>query len=232
MPPPPLGLMVAPFTGPVEALTNLMPQISAASQKRGGPALRLDKILKQEPAQAMLQGGRAALVTYDVTRTQDGVAKQFRSTAQMEVDPVSNESFMVYATEGAAPIETFERDLPTMVAIATSWRTNDRVVQAKTAQAINDQNQRFAAQQKAHQEQVAAFDRYNRAWEHRQLTQSRSNADFDEVIRGYRTVEDTRTGNKSNVDLGNVHDIVNKLNEGDPGRYKEIPLRDEMYPVR
>jgi len=51
------------------------------------------------------------------------------------------------------------------------------------------------------------------------------------VIRGYRTVEDTTTGERSSVNLGKVDDVVNKLNEGDPGRYKQIPLRDEMYPM-
>ena len=50
------------------------------------------------------------------------------------------------------------------------------------------------------------------------------------MIRGYRTVEDTRTGDRTSVDLGNVRDIVDELNQGDPGRYKEIPLRDEFYP--
>jgi hypothetical protein len=74
------------------------------------------------------------------------------------------------------------------------------------------------------------LDRYNEAWRRGENIQDRSFADFDEVIRGYRTVEDTRTGDRTSVDLGNVHDIVEKLNERDPGRYKEIPLRDEMYP--
>jgi len=45
-------------------------------------------------------------------------------------------------------------------------------------------------------------------------------------------VLDTETGNRTSVDLGNVDRIVDKLNEGDPGRYKQIPLRDEMYPQR
>jgi hypothetical protein len=59
----------------------------------------------------------------------------------------------------------------------------------------------------------------------------RSNANFDEMIRGYRTVEDTATGDKTSVDLGDVHQVVQNLNYSDPGRYKEIPLRDELYPL-
>ena len=65
-----------------------------------------------------------------------------------------------------------------------------------------------------------------------QLDQSRRNDNFDELIRGYRTVEDTQTGEKRSMDLGNVDKIVDDLNEHDPGRYREIPLRDEVDPLR
>jgi hypothetical protein len=63
------------------------------------------------------------------------------------------------------------------------------------------------------------------------VIRSRSNDDFDEVIRGFRTVEDTNTGEKRSVDLGNVDQIVDNLNYYDPGRYKQIPLRDEADPL-
>ena len=138
---------------------------------------------------------------------------------------------MFYATELLAPAESYDRDLPVMMAMAKSMKTNDRVIQEKTRQNINAQQQNFAAMQQAHREQMDAFDRQNKAWEQRQTSQSRNNADFDEVIRGYRTVEDTQTGERTSVKLGDAHDIVDTLNEHDPGHYKEIPLRDEMYPL-
>ncbi len=50
------------------------------------------------------------------------------------------------------------------------------------------------------------------------------------MIRGYRTVEDTRTGERGSVDLGNVDNFVDTLNESDPDRYRQIPLRDEADP--
>jgi hypothetical protein len=50
----------------------------------------------------------------------------------------------------------------------------------------------------------------------------------DEIIRGYRTVEDTQTGYHKDVDLGYSKEIVDKLNEKEGyNRYKEIPLRDQ-----
>src|SRR5262249_8034019 len=122
-------------------------------------------------------------------------------------------------------------DLPTMMAIAKSLKTNDAAVAQQTQQAIAQSNQRFAAFQQSMKEKNAAFDSYMQSVRNRELVNERTNADFDEVIRRYRTVEDTATGYKTSVDLGNVHDVVEKLNEADPGRYKEIPLRDEMYPL-
>ena len=56
-------------------------------------------------------------------------------------------------------------------------------------------------------------------------------ADFDETIVGSRDVLDTATGEKTSVDLGNVNAIVDRLNQNDPGRYQQIPLRDELYPL-
>jgi hypothetical protein len=47
----------------------------------------------------------------------------------------------------------------------------------------------------------------------------------DEGIRGYRKVYDTQTGQEADVNLGDVNGVVNALNEADPGRYVQVPLR-------
>jgi hypothetical protein len=44
-------------------------------------------------------------------------------------------------------------------------------------------------------------------------------------------IADTQTGVKGSVDLGNVDKIVDDLNQREPGRYRQIPLRDEADPV-
>ena len=53
---------------------------------------------------------------------------------------------------------------------------------------------------------------------------------MDEGIRGYRKVYDTQTGDETDVNLGDVNGVVNALNETDPGRYIQVPLRDEVQP--
>lgn len=68
----------------------------------------------------------------------------------------------------------------------------------------------------------------DRSTDYAEKVRDRTNADFDEVIRGYRTVEDTTTGERAETDLGTVHRTVEKLNEhAGYDRYKEIPLRDQ-----
>ena len=119
-----------------------------------------------------------------------------------------------------------------MLAIIASLRENAAVIQAKSQQNMEQQNRWFAAQQKSHHELMAAYDSYNKAQATNSTIRSRANDDFIEVIRGYRSVEDTRTGEKQSVDLGNVDNIVDSLNHADPGRYKQVPLRDETDPLK
>ena len=45
-PPKPIEMLVAPYTEPVTALKNLIPQLSQLSQRHGGPGITLDKILE------------------------------------------------------------------------------------------------------------------------------------------------------------------------------------------
>jgi len=85
--------------------------------------------------------------------------------------------------------------------------------------------------QQAHATQQAVSDDYFKSVQLNSLIRDRSATDFDGVIRGVRTVEDARTGERTSVDLGNVNEIVGRLNEHDPDRYVQIPLRDELFPL-
>jgi hypothetical protein len=230
-PPPPIQALIAPYSDPETALRDLFPQVSQISQAGGGPALDLEKILSVKKIDPMLPGGQAALITYDFTKTLNGAPKHYRSAIRLEMTPIAVSGWMFYGTQVVAPVETYDQDLPTMIAMAASLKENAPVIVEKTRENIEAANARFAAQQKANRELQAAFDSQRRHWEHNQLIQDRSFADFDEVIVGYRTVEDTTTGARHSVNLGNAHDIVERLNEYDPGRYKEVPLKDEMYPL-
>jgi hypothetical protein len=221
-------MLVAPFAPPAQALKNLMPQISMLSQAKGGPALELEKIIKASPLNASLPNGQAQEIYYAFAMGKPGAMVHYRGLAQLECYPISNDTWAYYFIGGSAPDTTFDRDLPVMIDIAKSWKLNDNAVANNTQQNIAAQNQRFAAFEQSMKENQAAFDGYMQSVRNSETVREKSNADFDEVIRGYRTVEDTKTGERTDVDLGNVHDIVQKMNEYDGAdRYKEIPLRDQ-----
>ena len=66
----PIEMLVAPYTGPVDALKNLVPQLSQISQRRGGTTVTLDNLLEPpKPAQAGFPNGQAWTVYFTVTRT-------------------------------------------------------------------------------------------------------------------------------------------------------------------
>jgi hypothetical protein len=231
-PPKPIEMLVAPYTEPVAALKNLIPQLSQWSQRHGGQGITLDKILETpKPTQAAFSNGRAAAIYYAFTQTTGGTPAPYRARGQYETWMLGEGAWYLYVSEAAGPDATFDKDWPAMLAIATSLKTDPQAVQQATGRAIDAQNSNFRAMQKAHATQVAAFDDYFKSVQRNSVIRERSAIDFDEVIRGTRSVEDTQTGHRTSVDLGNVDQIVDKLNEHDPGRYIQIPLRDEMAPL-
>jgi hypothetical protein len=248
--------LVAPLGTPLEVMRALGPQMSRTSVRNGGPALTLDNFQLVENHKPSAPNATESVINFDVTEQARTGSKHFKVMALVDVMPTMQTSYMVFITQARAPDATFKRDLPVMLEIINSVRTNNDVIQQKNAQnqqvlvqslqaAHRQQVAWFNAQQASHRQQVAAFDAHNQQWwdgqkanqqqnnewEQRQNAQSRQSDNFDEVIRGYRTVEDTQTGVKGSVDLGNVDKIVDDLNEREPGRYRQIPLRDEADPV-
>jgi hypothetical protein len=228
---PTMRMLVAPFTGPVEALQNLTPQLSEMSQSLGGPAFRLDQIIQSTSVPSQFPNGRAARMYYRSTQYRNGQTTRLRTWMQMECYFVGTGTWGVYACSVGGPDSTFDTDLAIMLDVAKSWKLNDAVVAQHSRQDIAASNARFQAFERAEKEKQDAFDDYMATIQRDELIRDRCNADFDEVIIGYRTVYDTETGEKTSVNLGDVDGIVNALNEHDPGRYIEIPLRDEEFPL-
>jgi hypothetical protein len=245
-PPPQLNMLVAPFTGPLDAIKNLAPQLSEMAARQGGRPFQIDRPALGQEMRPSVAGGKAAMVTYGLSeKGADGRIRHYRAEAYLETSIIGQGAWVMLGVIIRAPDASFERDLPAMRAMVYSLKEDAQVINQKTQQALNAQNQWFQAQQQAHRQQVEGFERQqqahrevtkaqerqNKDWEKNQNATSRTHDDYDEVLRGYRTVEDTRSGVKTSVDLGNVDVIVDKLNEADPGRYRQIPLRDEMNPL-
>ncbi len=223
--------LIGPFSpDPATALKNLIEAINRIAQAHGGPTNTVDEIVNQKP----IPGGpsapnsHAAIIEMKSTRTTNGVAKKFHSVQQFCVYSLNGgqDTWSYFGSQVNAPEETFKQDFPVMNAIVISLKENAAGIKAKGAA-----EQRQADQIVAQTNQMVAATNANIAhMQQQQLESDKSFADVDEGIRGYRKVYDTQTGEESDVNLGDVNGVVNALNEADPGRYVQVPLRDEVQP--
>jgi hypothetical protein len=240
------GTLVAPYSGPLEALQRLHPQVDRRNVAQGGSSATMDHLRAVGPEQDLKPSGRSVLVRYGVTEhRRDGSTAHSQVLAQVQVSPTTQTSWMFSSNGARAPDAIFERDLPLMLQMVNSVKWDDAAIQRASNQRTGAQQQWFANQQAGYRAQQAANDaqhqsywdaqkanaQQSRNWEDGQLAQDRRNDNFSELMRGYRTVEDSRTGERRSVDYLNVDKIVDDLNQGDPDRYRQIPLRDELHPI-
>jgi hypothetical protein len=257
-PPPAPQMIVAEFTDPVQAMQDMWPQMSQLNQAQGGPAVHLDKIVDHKDIPIAVQGAKAAVITYEVTRTINGVSKQYRGIQRVQMGPVNNGSWMFTSTGFTAPVDSFDHDRKLMFAITQSEKINEQVVMQKMneqsqqnmamikqqgeadAARLNANHQAFMQQQQqqfdTHEAQMAqndaARDSRNQQFADYENQRSRMKDNQVEQILGYREVYDTQTGLSADVDLYNVNGVVNALNQAalDPNRFVQIPLRDLQDP--
>jgi hypothetical protein len=227
----PSKALIGPFSAdPATALKNLIEAINRISRANGGPTNTVDEIVSQKPIDPApgIPGARAAIIEMKSTKTTNGVAKKFHSVQQFTVYSLNGgqDTWSYFASQLSAPEETFKQDFPVMNAILISLKENAAGISAKGAAEQRQADQIVAQTNRMVADTNATIGRMQQ----QQLESDRSFADVDEGIRGYRKVYDTQTGEESDVNLGDVNGVVNALNEADPGRYVQVPLRDEVQP--
>jgi len=222
------SMLVAPFSEPATAFKTLVPQLSAMAQRSGDLPFYLKSILSVSNAPAQLPNGRAAWIECAYVRGRGNGAVEYREKALLECYPLGPMAWAFSTSYATAPERIYDRDLPLMKEIAQSWRLNNEAIRDNTRSMMNAQNQRVAAFEDSMRQVNQAFEGFRQSMRNSELAREKSNADFDEVIRGYRTVEDTQTGDRTDVNLGCSKQVVDRLNErAGFQRYKEIPLRDQ-----
>ena len=219
--------------------------------------MRIDKIISHKDMPSSLKDGKAAVITWDVTRTENGESTAYRSNEFMQMTMMGNGSWMMITTGFTSPAGTYDHDGPVVLAMVRSEKVNQEVaaqrmqqisqqnmamikqmgdvananLQRNHEQWMRDQDQRNAIYQEQHDAQMQGYAQHNQQWANDQWQKSRNNADFVETIKGTRTVYDTVTGASGTADLNYVNGVVDNLNRAalDPNRFVQIPLRDEMY---
>lgn len=235
---------VAPFMTPAQAMQQLAPQLSRISQSRGGPGWTLDHIEPRHDLPKVVPMGRnAAVFSYGITESSRvGGQTHFQAVATVTTLAIQG-NWTLYSHEVRAPDATFKHDLPLMLEMAQSWRIAPQRLAAVSNKAFKQYMQQVdqqravtqaraeASYQRTHdweQNQKRRYDTPSSAGNRRAANKQASNDDVDEYIRGYRTVEDTRTGERHSVDLGNVNEVVDGLNRVEADRFRQIPLRDDQ----
>lgn len=225
----PANALVAPFSSdPATALKNLMVAINRVQQTKGGPTTTVDEVVNQQPRQPGpgMTDGHEAVIELAVTQTTNGVSRKFHSVQIFAAYTFNGgrDTWNFYGSQEMAPEETYKQDLPVMNAIFDSLKENSAAINSKGAAEQKQVNQILAQTRQMNTNVNATISQM----QNEEIQSEKSFADVDEGIRGYRKVYDSQTGDEADVNLGDVNGVVNALNEADPGRYVQVPLRDEV----
>ena len=124
-----------------------------------------EKVIKVVPVPGRNPGGHGVQITYDVTVTDQQGPKKMRALIQFEIMPPSSGLWQFYVSlQLMSPRETFEQDLPVMLAQAFSLNENPDAIAAKSAREINAANQHAAAMRAANQKVADANYARRKAW--------------------------------------------------------------------
>jgi hypothetical protein len=207
--PAPVPLPVADPTDPATPLLAVWAYAAVLNQQQGLPSARVSRVLHVTPMPLVSGFIHNALVEFEV----DFRGRPYRAIAHVLVSGVMDAFYLYKESNGFAPAECFAEFLPTLWQILGSAQTASHVF--------------TEILQRAHQSQQEAHEIWWESARNRERIQDRIHPDAIETIRGMRVVEDTDTGNRTDVNLGYSADIVRRLNNQEGrDRYREIPLRD------
>jgi hypothetical protein len=203
-------LVVVDPTDPGAALIGIRMHLAPILRQLGVADFRNFHLLRVDrmPVQTM---GFAQAGMVQLEFQENGLPR--RGLAYVMLSSVDYDGGWLYWETGvSAPSDCFAQNLPTLLQIAGSARTADHVLQARIKSAVDSIN--------------AVGDMQYRGYRRDQAKRDASFGGWRENFIGVRVVEDTRTGTQSTVEHGHSTELVRRLNEQEPGRYREIPLRE------
>jgi TPR repeat protein len=210
--PRPSGQAVAAASTPGNAVRQLTPYLNQAARARNLPTLENIRVVKEIPTPA--PQGVSAFVVWDADLVGGGGSVPWRTLSWVTVMPTSVESWIYYSSSAGAPKETFDDDLTVMMEIWKSWKISDRLLQERLDSVVRNLRESSEIIRQT-------YESRNRVWD-------RAMANWSEAMRGYRTLEYTPTGERTEVNLGWSDEIAQRCNELAGGDYfVPIPLRDQ-----
>jgi hypothetical protein len=176
------------------------------------PAWRVRVLRIVDHAPTEFPTGQAAYIDFEWEKPAVAPGRTYRSLALVVTMP-SYGQWTYYTSMVSAPTEQFAARLPTLMRIWGSYQISGQLVRERLERART-----------SIQEIDAIIDQTYAA---RQASEDRIAANWTAVIRDQTRVEDTRVGERYEVPLSAVDDLVRLLNDASGyARYRHIPLRD------
>jgi hypothetical protein len=215
------GLYVAiPYgTDPGTAFISAAAQL-AQKQRRPAPTINITKVT-DGPAQGP---GIDKILQADVD-AHDGKGLAAMSVQLYIMPPFGNSgNWGMSVYQASVPKALFEKETPTLVAIAKSYRVNNQVVQGEVQHQIALSNEYTNAVLARARSSQAAFDQ--------KLAHDRANEDardksfqaFDNILLDQSVVQDTYRNARGTIS----NDYADALVKSNPDRFQYVPTQDYL----
>ena len=174
------------------------------------PPFRIRRVIESLPVPSQstipIQAG---FVHYEIEH--EAVVKRVLALVNMAALDADGQ-WVYFESHVVAPLTCFGQNLPTLFQIWTSAQVSPQEFQRRLEGAMSSLRAAHEMQWQGMRNQSRRHDDMYAAWREQHI--------------GVRVVEDTIGGTRRTVELGHSTELVRKLNEREPGRYREIPLRE------
>jgi len=152
---------------------------------------------------------QAGFLHYEIEH--EGIVKRVLALVHMAALDADGQ-WVYFESHVIAPLSCFGQNLPTLFQIWTSAQVSPQEFQRRLDAAMSSLNEAHEMRWQGMRNRSKRQDDLYAAWREQNI--------------GVRVVEDTIGGTRRPVDHGHSTELVRRLNEQEPGRYREIPLRE------
>jgi hypothetical protein len=174
------------------------------------PPFRIRRVIESVPipSQGVIPM-QAGFLHYEIEH--EGIVKRVLALVHMAALDADGQ-WVYFESHVIAPLSCFGQNLPTLFQIWTSAQVSPQEFQRRLDAAMSSLNEAHEMRWQGMRNRSKRDDDIRAAWR--------------EYNIGVQTVEDTITGTQRPVDHSHSTELVRKLNEQEPGRYREVPLRE------
>lgn len=207
----PRGIPICDYTDPESALKV----VGASFMRAQGFEWRFKKRIDQADAPGFI--GKAKYLVYDSEISKGGKTVTGRSLVLIDMLPTGPDQWAFYISGVGCRAEDFDRELPTLLNVWKSWKTDDQVFQKRLQAAAESMKATARIIQDAN--------------DYRQHVVDRAMDDWSEYIRGTSQVHDAQYDKLYEVPYYNLDNMLDRLNEHEGyERWNVIPLKDINNP--